>query len=65
MPKAGLVTLKIYDVLGREVTTLINEEVSAGKHEAVFEASNFSSGVYFYQLKTGNFMESKKLMLLK
>ncbi len=65
MPKAGLVTLKIYDVLGREVTTLVNEEVSAGKHETVFNANRFSSGVYFYQLKAGEFVSTKKMILIK
>jgi hypothetical protein len=65
MPEAGLVNLKIYDVLGREVTTLVNEEVSAGKHESVFNANRFSSGVYFYQLKAGEFMSVKKMILLK
>ena len=59
------VQLKIYDVLGREVTTLVNEELSAGKHETVFDASRFSSGVYFYQLKVGEFIQNKKMILLK
>ena len=65
IPESGLVTLKIYDVLGREVTTLVSEELSAGKHETVFDASRFSSGVYFYQLKTRKFIKSKKMVLLK
>ncbi len=65
MPEPGLVTLKIYDVLGREVFTLVNEELTAGKHETVFDAARFSSGVYFYQLKTGNFIETKKMILIK
>ena len=65
MPKAGLVTLKIYDVLGREVITLVNEELSAGKHEVVFDATRFSSGVYLYQLKAGDSRQSKKMILMK
>ena len=65
MPRAGLVTLKVYDVLGREVKTLVNKELNAGKHEAVFDASRFSSGVYFYQLKAGEFIGTKKIILLK
>ena len=65
MPEVGFVTLKIYDVLGREVTTLVDEELNAGKHEIVFDASRLSSGVYFYQLKAGEFIETKKMILVK
>jgi flagellar hook assembly protein FlgD len=65
MPESGNVTLKIYDVLGREVITLVNEELSAGKHDVTFDASQFSSGVYFYQLKAGDFIEIKKMILIK
>jgi hypothetical protein len=65
IPKAGLVTLKIYDVLGREVITIINKELSAGQHKIEFNASRYSSGVYFYQLKSGNYIETKKMILLK
>lgn len=65
MPETGFVILKIYDVLGREVNTLVNEELSAGKHETVFDASRFSSGVYFYQLKAGNITYTKKMILIK
>jgi hypothetical protein len=64
-PEAGIVTLKIYDVLGREVTTLLNEELTAGKHEVIFDASRFSSGVYFYQVQAGKFLETKKMILIK
>lgn len=65
LPKTGLVTLKIYDVLGREVTILVNEELNAGNHETVFDASRFSSGVYFYQIKAGEYINTKKMILLK
>jgi hypothetical protein len=65
MPENGLVILKIYDVLGREVRTLVDEELSAGKHEILVDASAYSSGVYFYQLKTGDFIQTKKMLLLK
>ena len=65
MPETGFVTLKIYDALGREVITLVNEELVAGKHEIVFNASRLSSGVYFYQLQVGEFIQSKKMLLLK
>ena len=64
-PVSGMQTLKIYDVLGKEVATLVNEFKAAGKHEINFDASNLSSGVYFYQLKVENFSTIKKLMLVK
>jgi subtilisin-like proprotein convertase family protein len=59
------VTLKVYDVLGREVTTLVNKEQNAGNYETVFDASQFSSGVYFYQLNAGSFIQTKKMILIK
>ncbi len=59
------VSLKVYDVLGREVATLVNEEKQAGVYEVEFNASQLSSGIYYYQLKTGNFIETKKMILLK
>ena len=59
------VQLKVYDVLGREVTTLINETKQAGNYEVEFNASTLSSGVYFYQLKAGDFIQTKKMILLK
>ena len=65
MPERGFVTLKIYDVLGSEVTILVNEELSAGKHEVKFDATRFSSGIYFYQIKAGKFIETKKMILIK
>jgi hypothetical protein len=65
MPEPGLVTLIVYDVLGRKLTMLVNEELSAGKHEVVFDASRFSSGIYFYQLKVGEFIQIKKMILIK
>ena len=61
----GFVTLKIYDLLGNEVANLVNEEKSAGVYEVTFDASNLASGVYFYRLKTQDFITSKKLLLLK
>ena len=60
------VTLKVYDVLGQEVVTLIhNRLMEEGKHEAQFDASNLSSGMYFYKLRTEKFSETKKMILLK
>jgi hypothetical protein len=61
----GFVALKVYDILGNEVATLVNEEKSAGTYEIEFNATLLPSGVYFYQLKTGSFVETKKMILLK
>ena len=61
-------TLKVYDVLGREVTTLVNEEQTAGEYEVEFLISkdlSLSSGFYFYQLKAGNFIQTRKMIYLK
>ncbi len=65
IPEPGSVTLKVYDVLGREVATLINKELNAGRHEITFDASVINSGVYFYQLSTGNYVQVKKMILMK
>ena len=59
------VQLKVYDALGKEVATLVNEEKSPGTYEVTFDASNLSSGIYFYKLQTGNFVETKKMILLR
>jgi len=65
LPETGFVSLKIYDLLGNEVKTLINEERHVGEYSVKFDGSNLSSGVYFYRLASGNFSETKKLLLLK
>jgi len=65
IPNDGLVSLKIYDITGQEGKTLINQEQSKGKYEINFDASNLSSGVYFYRLTSGSFTKSMKMMLLK
>ena len=65
IPKSGLVSMKVFDISGREVATLINEVKSAGTYDFKFNASNLSSGVYFYRLQSGNFIETKKMFLLK
>jgi hypothetical protein len=59
------VQLKVYDVLGNEIATLVNEELSPGEYEIDFSASKLSSGIYFYQLKSEGFVETKKMLLLK
>jgi hypothetical protein len=65
IPKQGLVSLKIYDVLGREAAVLINEEMQPGYYSVDFDASYLSSGVYFYKLEAGTFNEVKRMMLIK
>jgi len=58
-------TLKIYDILGNEIATLVNEPQKAGFYEVKFDAQNLSSGIYFYRLQSGNFSQSKKMILVK
>jgi photosystem II stability/assembly factor-like uncharacterized protein len=65
IPTSEFVTLKVYDVLGNEVATLVDEQKSAGTYQVSFNASGLSSGVYFYTLTSGNFMATKKLILLR
>ncbi len=65
LPASGFVTLKIYNVLGEEVATLVNEERIAGSYEVTWDATGFASGVYFYRLSGGNFTETKKLVLMQ
>jgi len=65
LPKESYVTVKVFDILGREVKTLVDGYKSAGQYNVSFDASKFTSGVYFYQLKTGNLLFTKKMMLLK
>lgn len=64
-PSGCKVTLTVFDMLGREIATLVNEEKSSGAYEVKFDASNFSSGVYLYQLKTDNVFIAKKMIVLK
>jgi hypothetical protein len=65
IPKQSHVTIKIFDVLGNELTTLINEEKFAGNYSVKFNASAFSSGVYFYRMESGSYIQTKKLILIK
>ncbi len=65
VPKNSFVSLKVYDVLGREVATLINGNKKAGQYNIKFDASKFSSGIYFYKLQAGDFVSTKKMILLK
>jgi hypothetical protein len=65
MPKAGNVEIKVFDILGREVATLVNEFKPVGVHSVNFNASNLSSGVYFYTMKSADFTITKKMLLVK
>jgi len=65
IPKVINVRLTVFDILGREVQTLVNESKQPGKYQAVFNATNLASGVYLYRLQAGNFVETRKLLLLR
>jgi hypothetical protein len=65
IPTSGLVSIKVYDMLGREVATLVNEVKTEGIHTIQWNASGFSSGTYFYRIQTENFSEIKKMTLIK
>jgi hypothetical protein len=65
IPKSSFVNLKIYNVLGKDVATLVNEERPAENHEVEFNATDLPSGVYFYRIKAGLFIETKKMILMK
>jgi len=65
IPKASFVQLKVYDVLGNEVATLVNEEQNAGVYRTDFSGADLTSGTYFYRLNTDSFSESKKMILLR
>ena len=63
--KLGFVSLKVFDVLGKEVVKLVNEKLSPGVYESEFDGSSLSSGIYFYKLEAGDFIETKRMILLK
>ena len=65
IPQSGYVTLKVYNLLGQEVATLINKEMTVGSHQVMFEASNLASGVYLYRLSSNGVTLTKKMMLMK
>jgi hypothetical protein len=65
IPKNGLVTLKVYDILGVEVATLVNDVKNAGRYTVNFDGTSISSGMYFYRLESNGFMATKKMMLIK
>lgn len=65
IPNAGRVVIKVFDILGRDVATLLNEEKVSGKYEVAFDASKLASGIYFCRLQAGKFVQTKKMVLLK
>ena len=65
IPQSSNIIMKVFDILGREVATLVNEEKPSGEYEVEFSGSNLPSGIYFYQLKAGAYSETKKMILIK
>ena len=65
LPEVSKVSLTLFNLLGEEVTTLVNEEKLAGNYTVEFDATNLPSGVYFYKIQAGSFIETKKMILLK
>jgi hypothetical protein len=65
LPKSGHTTLKVFNILGNEVANLVNEDKAAGQYNVKFDASNLPSGIYFYKIQSGSFVETKKMILLK
>lgn len=65
LPNTGMVQIKVFDLLGQEIITLVNEEKIAGNYEVNFNASNLPSGVYLYRIQSGSFMQTRKMILLK
>ncbi len=65
VPNPGLISIKVYDVLGREIATLINENKNIGEYQVRFNGDIFNSGIYFYNITAENFNQTKKMILLK
>ena len=65
LPQTGFVRLKVYNILGEVVATLVNEEKEAGSYHVQFDGTGLASGVYFYRMRAGEFVETKRLVLLK
>jgi len=65
IPELSFVILKVYDVLGNEIAILVNEEKPIGNYEVEFDATTLPSGIYFYRLQAGSFVETKKMVLMK
>jgi hypothetical protein len=65
IPKSGFVSLKVYDILGKEVANLVSQEMAAGYYSVNFDGSNLGSGVYFYRIESAEFVQTKKMLLIK
>jgi len=65
LPETAKIQLDIFDMLGRKVKTLVNEELPAGRHTAKWEADGFASGVYFYRINSANFAKTRKMVLVR
>ncbi|MBK9098213.1 MAG: T9SS type A sorting domain-containing protein [bacterium] len=65
IPQSSNVEIRIYGILGNVIETLVNEEKQAGRYEITWYANDLPSGIYFYQIKVGNYVETKKMILLK
>jgi hypothetical protein len=65
LPHHSFVTLKVFDLLGREVATLVDGEKDAGEHTVVYDAKGLASGIYFYRLTTGTFVQQKKMVVMQ
>ncbi len=65
LPEQAVVSLKVYNLLGREISTLVSGKLNAGIHKIEFNASGLSTGLYFYRIQAGSFMQTKKMMLIK
>jgi hypothetical protein len=65
VPKSSPVALIVFDILGREVRTLVNQEQPAGRYTITFDASNLASGVYFYRMQAAGFVQTRRLLLLR
>jgi len=65
LPGKTFVSLKVFDILGKEAASIVSEEMPAGSYNRQWNAANISSGIYFYRLQTGSFTETKKMILLK
>jgi 5-hydroxyisourate hydrolase-like protein (transthyretin family) len=62
---SGVVSLKVFDITGREVAVLVNENLKPGNYEVTFDGNNLSSGIYFYKLSAGDYIQTKKMILIK
>ncbi len=65
LPNDNFVTIKIYDILGKELLSLVNEFKPAGSYSVTFDAAEYPSGVYYYKIKTGSFVQVRKMVLIR